>query len=270
MEELGFTETVSELKGLVHEVISLAQNSETQREVLDEVEILVGRFDPILDDLRDNIKFKDHPPLKKAVESLGLELKRAKVLVKKPETKSFTKQVEEVVHDLGRSLGLVLLASLEVSTDLKDKIGALHKDLMSTRFDMSSFPSTSYDSGVVSELEIEEEIQEVKRVCFGIDDVALQLKCGDDEQLKYALLELNELIGDKRVSSEWINDEGVIPILFNRLGSSNSDNRLSIVQLLRTIASDNADNKVIFLFFTSILVIKSGICNVDWLSYIVK
>ncbi|KAL6125283.1 hypothetical protein ACLB2K_073342 [Fragaria x ananassa] len=243
MESLGFTELVSELKELVHEVASLAQNSETQREVLNEVEVLVGKFDPILDDLRDNVKFKDHPPLKKAVESLGLELKRAKALVKNPETKLFSKQIEEVVHDLGRSLGLVLWASLEVSTDLKDKIGVLHKDLMSTRFDMSSFPSTSYDSGVVSELEIEEEIQEEKRVCFGIDDVALQLKCGDDEQLKYALLELNELIGDKRVSSEWINDEGVIPILFNRLCTSNSGNRLSIVQLLRTIASDNADNK---------------------------
>ncbi|KAI5342129.1 hypothetical protein L3X38_010004 [Prunus dulcis] len=244
MEKRSFSELLIEIKELVTEVSSLAQHSETQREILAEFEILVEKLVPILDGLMDNIiKFKDHPPVRKAVESLGSELKRAKALLKTQETKSFIKQVEDVVHDLGRSLGLVLLASLEVSTDLKDKIGVLHKDLMNTRFDMSSFASTSYDSEVVSEIEVEEEIQEEKRVCFGIDEVSLQIKCGDDEQLKFALLELNELIGDKRVSSEWITDEGVIPILFNRLSSSNSENRLCIVQLLRRLASDNADNK---------------------------
>ncbi|BBG99192.1 ARM repeat superfamily protein [Prunus dulcis] len=227
MEKRSFSELLIEIKELVTEVSSLAQYSETQREILAEFEILVEKLVPILDGLMDNIiKFKDHPPVRKAVESLGSELKRAKALLKTQETKSFIKQVEDVVHDLGRSLGLVLLASLEVSTDLKDKIGVLHKDLMNT-----------------SEIEVEEEIQEEKRVCFGIDEVSLQIKCGDDEQLKFALLELNELIGDKRVSSEWITDEGVIPILFNRLCSSNSENRLCIVQLLRRLASDNADNK---------------------------
>lgn len=244
MEKRRFSELLIEIKELVIEVSSLAQYSETQREILAEFEILVEKLVPILDGLMDNIiKFKDHPPVRKAVESLGSELKRAKALLKTQGTKSFVKQVEDVVHDLGRSLGLVLLASLEVSTDLKDKIGVLHKDLMNTRFDMSSFASTSYDSGVVSEIEVEEEIQEEKRVCFGMDEVSLQIKCGDDEQLKFALLELNELIGDKRVSSEWISDEGVIPILFNRLSSSKSENRLCIVQLLRRLASDNADNK---------------------------
>ncbi|CAL8114529.1 unnamed protein product [Prunus armeniaca] len=244
LEKRSFSELLIEIKELVTEVSSLAQYSETQREILAEFEILVEKLVPILDGLMDNIiKFKDHPPVRKAVESLGSELKRAKALLKTPETKSFIKQVEDVVHDLGRSLGLVLFSSLDVSTELKDKIGMLHKDLMNTRFDMSSFASTSYDSGVVSEIEVEEEIQEEKRVCFGIDEVSLQVKCGDDEQLKFALLELNELIGDERVSSEWISDEGVIPILFNRLSSSNSENRLCIVQLLRRLASDNADNK---------------------------
>lgn len=246
MEKRSFLELVIEIKELISEVSSLAQYSVTQREILTEFEILVEKLVPILAGLMDSIKFKDHPPVRKAVESLGSELKRAKALLKTQETKSFIKQVEDVVHDLGRSLGLVLLASLEVSTDLKDKIGVLHKDLMNTRFDMSSFASTSYDSEVVSEIEVEEEIQEEKRVCFGIDEVSSQIKYGADEQLKFALLELNELIGDKRVSSEWISDEGVIPILFNRLSSSNSENRLCIVQLLRSLASVNVDNKVIF------------------------
>ncbi|KAM1018296.1 hypothetical protein ACFX2C_039937 [Malus domestica] len=246
-EKRGFRELVMEIKALVIEVSSLAQNSETQREVVTEFVILVGKLAPILDGIMENTKFFNHQPVRKAVESLGSELKRAKALLKTQETKSFVRQVEDVVHDLGRTLGLVLLASLEVSTDLKDKIGGLHKDLISTRFDVSSFASTSYGSGLVSELEmeveVEEEIQEEKRVSFGIDDVSLQIKYGDDEQLKFALLELNDLIEDKRVGDEWITNEGVIPILFNRLSSSNSDNRLCIIRLLRSLASDNADNK---------------------------
>ncbi|KAL6288709.1 hypothetical protein ACE6H2_006219 [Prunus campanulata] len=142
MEKRRFSELLIEIKELVTEVSSLAQYSETQREILTEFEILVEKLVPILDGLMDNIiKLKDHPPVRKAVESLGSELKRAKALLKTQGTKSFIKQVEDVVHDLGRSLGLVPLASLEVSTDLKDKIGVLHKDLMNTRFDMSSFAS---------------------------------------------------------------------------------------------------------------------------------
>ena len=154
--------------------------------------------------------------------------------------------MEEVTHDLGRSLGLLLLASLEVSTDLKEKIGNLHKELMSARFSLDSSPSSSWVSEFVSELKVVNEIEQesISLESLDIGDVVLQLKYGNDEEFKYALLGLNELIGSERVSNEWIDEEGIIPILFNRLGSSKPENRLTIIQILRRLALENADNKV--------------------------
>ncbi|KAL0007096.1 hypothetical protein SO802_008598 [Lithocarpus litseifolius] len=172
------------------------------------------RFSPSMNELKDNEKFMDGSTIRKAVESLEVQLNRSKVLVQSPNSDTFVKHVEEVTHDLGRSLGLLLLASLEVSIDLKEKIGNLHKELMSASLE-------SLDIG----------------------DVVLQLKYGNDEEFKYALLGLNELIGSEKVSNEWIDEEGIIPILFNRLGSSKLENRLTIIQILRRLALENADNK---------------------------
>ena len=52
------------------------------------------------------------------------------------------------------------------------------------------------------------------------------------------------MIGSEKVSNEWIDEEGIIPILFNRLGSGKPENRLTIIQILRRLALENADNKV--------------------------
>lgn len=238
-----FSEVLSELIGSAQEVTSLAQSSEIERQVFSEFAILVDKFVPILNDLRDNIKIMEHPPVQKAVESLGKEFDRTKAIITTPNPKTLLKLVEDMVHDLGRSLGLVLFASLEVSTDFKDKIGALHRDLMNVRFDMSSVASSSRHSEIVSELEVEEEIQEEK-ISVGIDDVVLKLKSGSDEELRLALLFLSELIGVKKVDNGWIEDEEVIPVLFNRLSSSKPEHRLSILHLLRNLALDNAENKV--------------------------
>ena len=168
-----------------------------------------------------------------------------------------------MVHDLGRSLGLVLSASLEVCTDFKDKIGALHRDLMNARFDPSSVASSSHHSGVVSELEVEEEIQEEK-ISIGIDDVALKLKYGNDEELRLALLFLSELLQGEKVDNGWVEVGGVIPVLFNRLSSSKPKYRLTIIHLLRNLALDNAKTKVkkhVFFYLCNFifpLVIKFG------------
>jgi vacuolar protein 8 len=167
-----------------------------------------------------------------------------------------------VTQELGRSLGLVLFASIDASTEVKQDIAALHRELMNVKFDISFTPSPSpspslgsspcvihgprpsKESGFVSEQgsfinEIEEE-----KISLSIDDVVLQLKYGNDEEFRLALLVLSDFIRDQVIDKEWIHEEDIIPILFNRLGSSKPHNRLTIIQILRILALDNDENKV--------------------------
>ncbi|CAL5398462.1 unnamed protein product [Camellia sinensis] len=93
------------------------------------------------------------------------------------------------------------------------------------------------------EEEEEEEENETFRIILDIDDVVLQLKYGNDDEFKSALLGLNALIMDNTITSEQISNEGVIPILFNRLGSSKPNNRLTIIQILRKLTLQDTENK---------------------------
>lgn len=246
IDSRGFLELMTELIAMVDEVVSLAKDPDTEREVFTEFALLVKRFSPILNELRDNEKSMDMPTIQEALESLEKQLKRSKVLIKSPNSNTFVKHVDEMTHDLGRSLGLLLFATLEVSTDFKEKIGDLYKELMNARFSLnSSSPSSSRVSEFVSELKVVEEIEEeeISLEPLDIGDVVMQIKYGNDEEFKYALLGLNEFTGSEKVSNEWIDDEGIIPILFNRFSSSKPENRLIIIQILRRLALENADNK---------------------------
>ncbi|KAF4347665.1 hypothetical protein G4B88_011082 [Cannabis sativa] len=251
-EHNRFSDVLTELISSAHEVTSLAQTFDTEikRQVFFEFSILVDRFVPILNYLKHHVKIMAHPPVQKAVESLGKEfVTLSKAIITNPNSKTMVKQVEDMVHGLGRSLGLVVFASLEVCTDFKEQIGTLHKDLVSIKFDMSSVasstPSSSHYSEILSEIEEEEdEIQEEEeKISVGIDDVVVTLKYGDGEKLRLALMLLSDLIIEKKVGNDWIEDGGVILALFNRLGSSKPEHRLIIIRLLRNLALDNVENK---------------------------
>ena len=245
VESRSFSELISELIVLAYEVVLLAKDSDTERDIFTQLAVHVEKFSPIFNELRDKDKFMDNPTSRKAVQSLERELKRCKSLIESPSSTSVS-HVEETSHDLGRSLGLLLHASLEVSTSFKQITGDLHKELMNVRFSSNSSPTSSRGSEFSSELKGVGEIVE-ERISLDIDAVVLQLKYGNDEEFKFALWGLNELIGSQKVSNELINDEGVIPILFNRLGSSKPYNRLAIIQVLRRIAWKNAENKVWYM-----------------------
>lgn len=269
----SFLVVVTELQALTEEVASLARSSESEIEIFNEFTLILEKFTPIFDGIKDNSKVMDIPPIRKAVESLEKEIRRAKSLIKNSNSRLLSKQMEDLTQDIGRSLGLVLFASIDSKLDIKGKIGALHKELMNAKFDKSLSPSPSqspsanpscesgyaspsvnpsYESGFASNLdseketEIEEEIQEIEEetISLGIDDVVLQLKYGDDEGLRLAIMNLNEMITAKSVDREWIKEEEIVSILLNRLGTSKPNNRLSIIRILRGLASDNADSKV--------------------------
>lgn len=254
----SFLEHVKQLQALSKEVASLARNSEYEIDMFNEFADIVEKFSPVFDHLKDNDKVMATAPILKAVDSLEKELRRANSLIKSSNSRLVSKQMEDLTQDMGRSLGLVLFASVELEVDVKEKIGSLHRELMNARFDKSlssspiQTPRPSLESGFVSDfesrkaVEMEEEIQEIveERISLGIDDVMLQLKHGDDKTLKFALLELRELISAKIVDSEWINEAEIIAVLLNRLGSSKPYNRLIVIQILRNLASENADYKV--------------------------
>ncbi|KAF5742441.1 hypothetical protein HS088_TW09G00489 [Tripterygium wilfordii] len=262
-ETRTFSELISELQASAEEVASLARNSESERDIFTELAILIDKLMPVLEDIKDSEKVMDKSPIRKAAESLELDLRRTKALIKNPNSGSLIKQIEDVTQDLGRSLGLIQFASLEASTGVKEKIGALRKELMNVRFDVCLSPSSelmtvkfdtslspssaptpnpSRGSGFGSDLESEKEIEE-ERVCLSAEDIVLQIKYGNDEDFRLALVGLSDFVEGGVVDNEWISVEGVIPILFNRLGTSKRENRLTIIRILRILASKNAENK---------------------------
>lgn len=228
----SFKELVLELVASADEVASLAKDSESESQAMSELSIYLEKLPSILDTIRQD-KVMDTPGIRSAIGSLEAQLHRARACIESsPNARA---NVQEMTHDLGRSLGLLLFASVGVSLDLKEKIGALHKEMMNVKFDES----------------YEREIEEVDEACsekeegkmLGIEDVALQLKYGNDEEFKCALMGLEMLIREKDVDCDWIIDEGIIVILFNRLGASKCVERLRIIKVLRIISYENDQAK---------------------------
>ncbi|XP_022744578.1 U-box domain-containing protein 44-like [Durio zibethinus] len=250
----SFPELVSEVQASVEEVASFPKESESEAEsergLFFEFPRLLHKLSPILSDIKDNKDVMDTVTIRKAMESLEKELRRAKTLIKSPDSKQPNTWIEDVIQDLGRSIGLVLFASIDLHLDVKEKIGALHKEFMNVRLDasLSLSPSPSnqseFVSATASEKEIEERTEiEEERTNLTIDDVVLQLKYGNDEEFNFALLDFNESTRHGLITNEWINEEDIIPILVNRLGSCKPNNRLIILRTLRNLALENAENK---------------------------
>ncbi|KAM7472582.1 hypothetical protein LguiA_010765 [Lonicera macranthoides] len=256
MDDKNFSHLVLKLQSSADEITSLAKDPQTQSETITEFSIFVEKLGPILVELKDN-KFLDTPTIRKAMESVEVELKRAKCLIKFPSDRSSPlKQIEDVTQNLGRSLGLVLFACHDVSVVGKEKIEALRKEMMNARFSTASSETKSelvddVDTDVESEEEMEGEIveEEIEEEILeadgrlGVDDVVVQLKYGNDEEFTRAVLHFAALISENAITDEWIDDEGIVPILFNRLGTSKPNNRLAIVQVLRSLIKLNDENK---------------------------
>ncbi|CAJ1959033.1 unnamed protein product [Sphenostylis stenocarpa] len=242
-EKKSFSILLSELIVLADEVASLAKNSEFEVHIFAEFAMLVEKFPSIFNDLRDKNTVLDKPPIRKSLESLENELRRAKALTKSSNLRQPIKQIEDITHDIGRSFGLLLVASLEVSVDFREKIGTLQRQLMNVRFDSSLSLASSPKSEVsCSDMKLTGEIEE-EIVNVSIDEVVLQLKNGNDEEVAVSLLRLNDFMRSERLDGGLINEEATLAILFNRLGSCKADNRLAIMRLLRCIALENDQKK---------------------------
>ena len=244
MEKREFSDLLSTMKVLADEVVSFARKTEIEVDAFSEFSMLVEQLPPILNELSDNSIVLDKPSIRKSLESLENELRRAKVLTKSSNLRHPIKQIEDMTHDIGRSLGVLLVASLEVSIDFREKIGTLQRQMMNARFDgsssMTSSPKSEFFMSETKTVgEIEEEIVHVS-----VDDVILQLKNGNDEEFAVSLTRLKEFMRSGKLDGGLINEEATIAFLFKRLVSCKADNRLSIIQLLRSIAFGNDEKKV--------------------------
>ncbi|KAE8683165.1 beta-catenin-like protein 1-like [Hibiscus syriacus] len=257
----SFPELISELVASVEEVSSIAKDSE--KELFIEFSSLLNKLGLILSDIKNNEDVMDTVTIRKVIKSIWKELQRVKTLIKSTDSKQPILWIDNVMQDLGRSLGLVLFASIDLHSEMKEKISALHKEFMNVRFNGSFTPSPSsgpssrmsrppspcnedeFVSATASEKEIEEEITEIEeeRANLSIDDVVLQLKYGIDEDFNFALSGFNESIKQGLITNDWINEEGIILVLVNRLSSCKPNNRLIILQILRKLASQDSGNK---------------------------
>ncbi|XP_065868378.1 U-box domain-containing protein 44-like [Euphorbia lathyris] len=250
LKSRSFSELVTEVKASAEEVTTLAKTSELENQTFVEFAVLLEKFTPILVELKDNDKAMDRPPVRKAVESLENEIFQVKDLIQTNGSRSPIKSMEDLTRDLGRSLGLVLFACIDASPAIKGKVSALHKELMNAKFNPNSSASASpcaspsvhpsHESGFASEIDSEREIEE-ESISLSAEDVVLQLKYGNDEELRPVFSRLCELIKEQSIDKEWF--DVVIPILFHRLGSSKPNIRLSVIRVLRILASDDARNK---------------------------
>lgn len=244
MEKREFSELVSTMNFLADEVVSFGKKTEIEVDAFSEFSMLVEKLPPILNELSDNSVVLDKPSIRKSLESLENELRRAKALTKSSNLRHPIKQIEDMTHDIGRSLGVLLVASLEVSIDFREKIGTLQRQMMNARFDGSSSMTSSPKSEFfMSETRMVGEIEE-EIVHVSIDDVILQLKNGNDEEFAVSLMRLKEYMRSGKLDGGLINEEATIAFLFKRLVSCKADNRLSIIQLLRSIAFGNDEKKV--------------------------
>ncbi|KAJ0976157.1 hypothetical protein J5N97_018122 [Dioscorea zingiberensis] len=121
----------------------------------------------------------------------------------------------EVMKDLGRSLGLLLLEP----AGARDGMAALHREMMAARFEG---PEGRW-GGPVPDLE----------------EAVVRIKGGDE--MECAIAELGFLVREGLVQDE--DGPGVVSVLVNRLSSVKDGNRLRILSLLRSLAALSEQNK---------------------------
>ncbi|KAG7031942.1 U-box domain-containing protein 43, partial [Cucurbita argyrosperma subsp. argyrosperma] len=243
IENRTFSEVISGIIASTDELASISRSSETEKEMFNELALVLERIPPIFSDLREYDKIMDTPSIRKAVGSLEKEIMRAKCLINVPNQK--VKHVESIAHDLGRSLGLVLFATAEVSTQFKAKIGELHKELMNMKFSENCSPTSTSTSSRTTEFVCDLRVEEIEaqQISTKVCDIAHHLKYGNDDEFKLAVVGLKELIHSKIVDDEWLNEEGIISILLNRMDSSKSANQSIIIQVLTYLVGNSPASK---------------------------
>ncbi|KAG0489599.1 hypothetical protein HPP92_006462 [Vanilla planifolia] len=165
---------------------------------------LLGCLKTILLELR-NRESAVSEPIREVLDSLRAVLQRSLALVKKATGSSVSTidLIEESVHDIGRCLGLLVLAWADAPMEVKEAMIAFAREMMAA----SSIP----------------------------------IKKGAEDELETALSEVGMLIDKGLVGEEDVGD--VIHAIVRRLGSAKNGCRLRIIFLMRKLAELSDDTK---------------------------
>ncbi|KAM0951068.1 putative armadillo-like helical protein [Dioscorea sansibarensis] len=158
------------------------------------------------------------PPSENVIVPMAADLRRLCAVMRSSvgaEPSEVASAVREVVRDLGRSLGILMLEPAGV----RDGMAALHREMMAARFEG---PEGRW-GGPVPDLE----------------EAVVRIKSG--EEMEGAIAELGFLVREGLVREE--DGPGVVSVLVNRLGSIKDGNRLRILSLLRSLAALSEEDK---------------------------
>ncbi|KAG9160144.1 hypothetical protein Leryth_015039 [Lithospermum erythrorhizon] len=249
MEEKNFSSPVS---------VSLSDQESSRSESVTELAIFIERLNHILVEIMENKKLMETPSVKKAIDSLETDIHCAREFMKRNPRIALlspSKTVENVIENLGRSLGLVLFACRDLPVNKRENIEALRKEMMNIKYSLSSGVESEFISDIDTEEEEEEIIEEIVNVVeeiveveedettWDLEDVVVRLRNGHDDELKLALSRFNELINYGSITLEMIDEENVVQVLFDRLSRKAApQNRVAIIRILRFISSMNDEN----------------------------
>lgn len=127
------------------------------------------------------------------------------------------------MREVGRRLGLVLDAWVDVPVEVKEGVEMLKAEMAGARF---------------------EGVAKKKDACIvaDVEDLVVRIKTGDEDVVCNAGVEIGGLIEEGVLMPE--ECAGLISALFGRICLVKSDCRVKILSLLRRLAGYSCDNKV--------------------------
>lgn len=140
------------------------------------------RIVPVLKELQAK-NVRDTPPMRLALDSLEREIRSADELISECSTKSriyllyncrsIVKRLEEITQEIGRCIGLIPMATLDVSMETREKTAQLYKDMQTVEF-----------KAAVAEEEILDKI-----------DIGIRERHADSDYAKVLLQQIAQVVG---------------------------------------------------------------------------
>ncbi|XP_051123785.1 U-box domain-containing protein 44-like isoform X2 [Andrographis paniculata] len=254
--------------------LSLSPSS-VQSEAVAEFSVFIDKLNPILTEIKGSVDVADLPTIQTAVDSLESDYHRAKSVVESAAQtvrSSPAKQIEHLAQNLGRSLGLVLFASHEVPIANKRRIEELCKELMNVRFESSSDSEFGVEEeedeteeedepeeiagestvdeeeeepeGTAGEGTVEDETTTTTKPITTVYEAISEIRYGNEQRLREALSVLNGFLTDGTTSfDDSLVQEDVVRVLSSRLSSSQGDERVLIIRILRHFLREDDRHK---------------------------
>uniref|UniRef100_A0A1D1XE42 Putative U-box domain-containing protein 42 n=1 Tax=Anthurium amnicola TaxID=1678845 RepID=A0A1D1XE42_9ARAE len=210
--------------------------------------VLLSQFAPLLERVPPILRqLLSHEPdeaaalPRSAAESIAARLGRVRALADNAGSSGMVpalaaRFVEGAARDLGRFLGLVLLASSDAPAEVREAASALQRELMAARFDPPVPSPSTTTTPQRWQLPTKPD-----GVVLDLEDVVVRIKTGgEEEELGAALEDLGGIISGGMV---WEDGGSIVAVLMNRLGSAKKGNRVRIILLLRSLASQSEGNK---------------------------